>query len=79
MSVPESSWQIGNVATNMEPHRPKQAVESVWSLSKVIPKRLWRRVVGRVHGTRTMLIENTDRMQNIVRAESDRIICCITN
>lgn len=71
MSDSESSWQIWNVATNMGPHRLKQAVESIWSLSIVIPKRLWRTAVGSVHGTRTMLVENTDRMQNIVQAESD--------
>lgn len=73
MSELESSWQIGNmnIATDMEPHRLKEVVESIWSLSNVIPKRLWRTAVGSVHGTRTMLIENMDRMQNIVQAESD--------
>lgn len=66
MSVLGSSGQIGNVATNFESHRLKQALESIWFLSNVIPKELWRTVVRSVHGTRTMLKEK--QMQHIVRA-----------
>lgn len=65
MSALGSSLQIGNVATNIESHRLKHALESIWSLSNVIPKQVWRPVVRIVHGTRTMRIAK--QMQNIVR------------
>lgn len=55
---------------NIESHHLKQALESIWFLSSVIPKQLWRTVVRSVHGTRTtMLLEK--KMPDIVRAESD--------
>lgn len=74
MSVLGSSRQIGNIVTNIESHRLKQASQSLWSLIDVIPKQLWRTVVRSVHGPRTMQIEK--RMQNILcKLKATAMLC----